>query len=52
MKPPDLDLRGTYRAIDSVDTGSIPSLFCDNMKKIEKIAREKINQKLSIARKI
>ena len=24
----DLDLRETYRAIDSVATGRIPSLFC------------------------
>ena len=24
----DIDLRGTYRAIDSVATGRIPSLFC------------------------
>ena len=27
----DIDLRRTYRAIDSVATGKIPSLFCDNM---------------------
>ena len=27
----DIDLRRTYRAIDSVDTGRIPSLFCGNM---------------------
>ena len=26
----DIDLRRTYRAIDSVATGSIPFLFCDN----------------------
>ena len=25
----DIDLRRTYRAIDSVPTGRIPSLFCD-----------------------
>ena len=25
----DIDLRRTYRAIDSVATGRIPSLFCD-----------------------
>ena len=25
----DLDLQDTYRAIDSVATGRIPSLFCD-----------------------
>ena len=29
----DLDLQETYRAIDSVATGSIPSLFCDIMLK-------------------
>ena len=27
----DIDLRRTYRAIDSVATGRIPSLFCDNI---------------------
>ena len=27
----DIDLRRTYRAIDSVATGRIPFLFCDNM---------------------
>ena len=26
----DLDMRITYRAIDSVSTGRIPSLFCVN----------------------
>ena len=26
----DIDLRRTYRAIDSVATGRIPSLFCAN----------------------
>ena len=26
----DIDLRRTYRAIDSVATGRIPSMFCDN----------------------
>ena len=26
--PPDLDLQETYRAIDSVANGRIPSLFC------------------------
>ena len=25
----DIDLRRTYRAIDSVATGRLPSLFCD-----------------------
>ena len=28
----DIDLRRTYRATDSVATGRISSLFCDNMK--------------------
>ena len=28
----DIDLRRTYRAIDSVATGRIPSLFCGNTK--------------------
>ena len=28
----DIDLRRTYRATDSVATGRIPSLFCDNIK--------------------
>ena len=27
----DIDLRRTYRAKDSVATGRIPSLFCDNI---------------------
>ena len=27
--PADMNLRRTYRAIDSVATGRIPSLFCD-----------------------
>ena len=26
----DIDLQRTYRAIDSVATGKIPSLFCDS----------------------
>ena len=29
MSLADIDLRKTYRAIDSVATGRIPSLFCD-----------------------
>ena len=33
----DLDLQETYRAIDSVATGRIPSLFCD---KKEVLARK------------
>ena len=28
----DINLRRTYRAIDSVATGRIPSLFCDSTK--------------------
>ena len=28
----DIDLRRTYRAIDSVATGNIPSIFCDNIR--------------------
>ena len=27
----DIDLQRTYRAIDSVATGRIPSLFCDSV---------------------
>ena len=27
----EIDLRRTYRAIDSVATGRIPSIFCDNI---------------------
>ena len=27
----DIDLQRTYRAIDSVATGRIPSLFCDSI---------------------
>ena len=30
----EIDLRRTYRAIDSVVTGSIPSLFCGNTKQL------------------
>ena len=34
----DINLRRTYRAIDSVATGRIPSLFCDNT--IPKLLRD------------
>ena len=32
----DIDLRRTYRAIDSVATGRIPSLFCDTTRAFTK----------------
>ena len=33
----DIDLRRTYRAIDSVATGRIPSLFCGIMSEVAQL---------------
>ena len=33
----DINLRKTYRAIDSVATGRIPSLFCDISKELKTV---------------
>ena len=38
----DLDLQETYRAIDSVATGKIPSLCCDIMVKVQDASDSKI----------
>ena len=47
-----LDLRRTYRAIDSVATGRIPSLSCDTSTHTIKLGGPNIRQSLTHSEKI